>query len=119
MVLTESMVIAASAGIVAVILSRWTTRLFGTITPLPNLSLRFDLAPDLRFVGFAALVTLAARGASRRLGFRLRAARASSDARGPADRAQALVADSTARARLTIDAATTAATSSLSISSVV
>lgn len=60
MLLTESVLIAAAGGAVALILSRWTSRVFGSITPLPNLSLRFDLEPDLRVIAFAVLATLAA-----------------------------------------------------------
>ena len=60
MLLTESLLIASAGGAVALLLSLWTSRVFGSIAPLPNLSLRFDLDPDLRVVGFAVLATLAA-----------------------------------------------------------
>ena len=58
MLLTESAVIAGAGGLVAVVLSVWTSRALASITPLPTLSLRLDLRPDLRVVGFAIAVTI-------------------------------------------------------------
>lgn len=60
MLLTESAVIAGAGGIVALVLSLWTSQVFASITPLPNLSLRLDVRPDARVIAFAALATLMA-----------------------------------------------------------
>jgi predicted permease len=60
MLLTESALVAIGGGIVAVVLSLWTSRAFASITPLPNLTLRLDLRPDVRVIGFAVLATFAA-----------------------------------------------------------
>src|SRR2546428_7987021 len=60
MLLTESALVAVAGGVVALVLSLWTSRVFASITPLPNLTLRLDLRPDVRVIGFAVLATLAA-----------------------------------------------------------
>jgi predicted permease len=57
MLLTESALVAAAGGIVALVLSLWTSRVFASITPLPNFTLRLNLGPDVRVIGFAVLAT--------------------------------------------------------------
>lgn len=58
MLLTESSLIAGAGGLVAVVLSLWTSRALAAITPLPTLSLRLDVRPDLRVIGFAIAITI-------------------------------------------------------------
>ncbi|OLC41345.1 MAG: hypothetical protein AUH43_24745 [Acidobacteria bacterium 13_1_40CM_65_14] len=60
MLLTESALVAVAGGVVALVLSLRTSRVFASITPLPNLTLRLDLRPDVRVIGLAVLATLAA-----------------------------------------------------------
>src|SRR5262249_61765535 len=52
--------IAAVSGAAASIASLWSSRVLANISPLPTLTLRFDLRPDLRVVAFTALATLVA-----------------------------------------------------------
>jgi predicted permease len=60
MLAAESLMIAAAAGASAFLVSTWTSRIFSSVSPLPTLTLRFDVRPDARVVAFAALATLAA-----------------------------------------------------------
>jgi predicted permease len=60
MLVTESLLVAGAGGSAALLLSLWTTRAFAGITPLPTLSLRLDVHPDARVLGFTILITLAA-----------------------------------------------------------
>jgi len=62
MLLTEAVLVAGAGGLVALVVSAWTSRVFASITPLPTLTLRLDLRPDIRVLGFAAATTLAAAG---------------------------------------------------------
>jgi putative ABC transport system permease protein len=57
MLLAESALVATAGGIVALVLSIWTSRLFASLTPLPNFTLRLDLGLDVRVIGFAVLAT--------------------------------------------------------------
>jgi predicted permease len=59
MLVAESVLVAGAGGVVAMVLSLWTTRAFTSITPLPTLTLRFHVEPDVRVVGFAVLATVA------------------------------------------------------------
>jgi predicted permease len=54
MLIVESSAIAAAGGAAALLLSLWTSRLFANISPLPTLTLRLDVRPDLRVVLFTA-----------------------------------------------------------------
>ncbi len=60
MLVTESLLVAGAGGAAGLLLSLWTTRAFAGITPLPTLSLRLDVHPDARVLGFTVLITLAA-----------------------------------------------------------
>lgn len=60
LLITESLLVAGAGGAAALLLSLWTTRAFAGIRPLPTLTLRLDVHPDLRVVGFTVLTTLAA-----------------------------------------------------------
>ena len=62
MLLTETALVAIAGGLVALVVSLWTSRLFASITPLPNLTLRLDLRPDIRVIGFTVVATLTAAG---------------------------------------------------------
>ena len=55
----ESLLLSAAAGAGALLLSMWTSRAFAAITPLPTLTLRFDVRPDWRVVAFTAAAALA------------------------------------------------------------
>jgi putative ABC transport system permease protein len=57
MLLAESALVATAGGIVALVLSLWTSRLFASITPLQNFTLQLDLGLDVRVIGFAVLAT--------------------------------------------------------------
>jgi len=60
MLAAESLLIAAAGGSGALLLSMWTSRVFASISPLPTLTLRLDVQPDARVIGFTALASLAA-----------------------------------------------------------
>jgi predicted permease len=60
MLLTESALVAVLGGAAALVVSLWTSRLFSSITPLPNFTLRLNLGPDARIIGFAVLATIGA-----------------------------------------------------------
>ena len=59
MLVAESLLLAGAGGAVAMLLTFWTTRAFTSISPLPTLTLRLHVQPDLRVVGFAVLATMA------------------------------------------------------------
>jgi predicted permease len=60
MLAAESLIVAAGGGACALIASMWTSRIFSTISPLPTLTLRFDIRPDVRVVAFTAITALVA-----------------------------------------------------------
>ena len=60
MLAIESGLIAVGGGAGALLLSMWTSRAFASISPLPTLTLRLDVQPDARVIGFTALAALAA-----------------------------------------------------------
>ena len=60
LLVAESVLIAGAGGAVALLLSLWTSRIFANISPLPTLTLRFDVRPDARVVAFTVCATLAA-----------------------------------------------------------
>jgi predicted permease len=59
MLVAESVLVAGAGGGVAMLLTLWTTRAFTSISPLPTLTLRLQVQPDTRVVGFAVLATIA------------------------------------------------------------
>ena len=59
MLVAESVLLAGAGGAVALLLTLWTTRAFTAISPLPTLTLRLQVQPDIRVVGFAVLTTMA------------------------------------------------------------
>jgi putative ABC transport system permease protein len=60
MLAIESGLIAVGGGAGALLLSMWTSRAFANLSPLPTLTLRLDVQPDARVIGFTALAALAA-----------------------------------------------------------
>jgi len=55
----EGVLISAAGGAAAVAVAAWTRRAFSSIAPLPTLTLRFDMRPDMRVVLFAIGATVA------------------------------------------------------------
>jgi predicted permease len=58
LLVAESLLLAGAGGAVAMLLTLWTTRAFTSISPLPTLTLRLHVEPDVRVVGFAVLATM-------------------------------------------------------------
>ena len=59
MLVAESLLLSSAGGAAAIVLTLWTTRAFTSISPLPTLTLRFQIQPDFRVIAFAAIATLA------------------------------------------------------------
>jgi len=55
----EGVILSAAGGAAAVAVAAGTRTVFANITPLPTLTLRFDMRPDARVIGFALLATAA------------------------------------------------------------
>lgn len=60
MLAVESAIVAGAGGVGALLLASWTGRLFSAISPLPTLTLRFDLGLDARVVGFTIVAAAVA-----------------------------------------------------------
>jgi predicted permease len=60
MLAIEGALIAGAGGAGALILSNWTGRALGNISPLPTLTLRLDVRSDVRVFAFTVLAALAA-----------------------------------------------------------
>lgn len=58
MLVAESLLLSTAGGAAAMLLTLWTTRAFMSITPLPTLTLRLQIQPDLRVTGVAVLATI-------------------------------------------------------------
>jgi putative ABC transport system permease protein len=104
MLLTETALVAVAGGVVALIVSVWSSRLFSSITPLPTLTLRLDLRPDARVIGFAIVTTLAAAAVLATVGA-FQAMRADTAPALKEDTAAAIGGRSPARLRATLAAA--------------
>jgi predicted permease len=59
MLAAESLLLATAGGGGAMLLTLWTTRAFTSISPLPTLTLRLQIQPDIRVIAFAVIATLA------------------------------------------------------------
>jgi predicted permease len=104
MLLTETALVAVGGGVVALVVSVWSSRLFSSITPLPTLTLRLDLRPDARVIGFAIVTTLAAAAVLAIVGA-FQAMRAETAPALKEDTAAAIGGRSPARLRATLAAA--------------
>ena len=60
MLAIEGVLIAAAGGAGALVLSNWTGRALANVSPLPTLTLRFDVRSDARVFAFTVLAALAA-----------------------------------------------------------
>jgi putative ABC transport system permease protein len=60
MLMAESLIVAVGGGGGALLASMWTSRMFANVSPLPTLTLRFDVRADVRVIAFTGMATLAA-----------------------------------------------------------